>query len=205
MPKKHKRRAYPNRINMEPFQRRWRGWRLKNTTLLVLSVVAFYFLVRVPAVDASIRGLGDLGYVGALIAGVGFVSTYTALPAGYVLFELAKNYNALEIALVAGIGSMIGDYIIFRFVRDRVVDELKPFFSRLHIPYVRTLFRTPYFAWMVPFLGAAIVMSPLPDEVGVAMLGASRLKSSHFMIVTYLLNALGIFFVVLLGKSVQLG
>jgi membrane protein YqaA with SNARE-associated domain len=188
--------------SFEPFQKRWRGWRWKNTTLLVLSLAIFLFLSHVPAVDSLIRSLGNLGFVGAFIAGIFFVSTYTALPAGYVLFELAKDYNALEIALVAGIGSMLGDYIIFRFIKDRVMNELKPFFSRLNHPYIRQLFRTPYFAWMIPFMGAAIIASPFPDEVGIAMLGASKMKNSHFMIVTYMLNVLGIFFIVILGKSI---
>ncbi|HSH18121.1 MAG TPA: hypothetical protein VK978_01935 [Candidatus Saccharimonadales bacterium] len=187
---------------MDAFKKRWRGWRLKNTAILLIGLVVFFFLAQVPAVDQFIKGLGALGYLGAFLAGIFFVSTYTALPASYVLFELAKNLNALEIALVAGLGAMLGDYVIFRFIKDRVVDELKPFISRLNHPKLRVLFATPYFAWMIPFLGAAIIASPLPDEAGIAMLGASKLRNSHFMIVTYLLNALGIFLIVLLAKSV---
>lgn len=187
--------------NVEPFRRQWRGWRWKNTVLLILSLIAFFFLAKIPAIDAFIKGLGNLGFAGAFIAGIFFVSTYTALPAGYVLFELAKDYNAMEIALVAGIGSMLGDYVIFRFVKDHVMEEIKPLFAHFNRPFIRQLFRTPYFAWLVPLLGAAIIMSPLPDEVGIAMLGASKLKNGHFMAVTYLLNVTGIFFVVLLAKS----
>lgn len=182
--------------------RRWHGWRLKNTAILVLSLIAFFWIAQVPAVDSFIRGLGGLGYVGAFIAGVFFVSTYTALPASYVLFELAKNLQPIEIALIAGLGAMLGDYLIFRFIRDRVADELKPFFARLNHPRLRELFATPYFAWMVPIAGAAIIASPLPDEAGIAMLGASKLRNSQFMIVTYLLNAIGIFIIVLIASRV---
>jgi hypothetical protein len=187
---------------VDEFVSKWHKWPLKNTLLFVLGLVLFFIFARIPEVDAAIKQLGTLGYVGAFLAGLFFVSTYTAIPAGYVLFELSKHLNALEIAVIAAVGAMLGDYIIFRFIKDKVMQELKPYLAKLGHPKLRSLFKTPYFAWMLPISGAIIVASPLPDELGVSLMGASKMKNTHFLIFSYLLNAVGIFFIVLFAKSV---
>jgi hypothetical protein len=188
---------------MEFWRKKWRGWRLKNTALLIAGMVAFFFLAQTPGVEGIIRELGYLGYLGAFLAGIFFVSTYTVLPASYVLFEIAKYNSPLEVAIFAGVGAMLGDYAIFRFVRDGVFDELRPYLRKLGNRKVRQLFRTPYFGWILPVTGAVIIASPLPDELGVTMLGLSRVNNIHFLIVTYLLNAMGIFIIVLLAQSLN--
>lgn len=186
---------------MEEIVGRWRGWRFKNSLLLALGLCLFFLLAQTPQVDGFLRELGYLGRLGALLSGLFFVSTYTVVPAGYVLFELARYQNAVEVAAFAGIGAMLGDYIIFRFIRDRVMDEIKPYLAKIGTPKVRRLFRTPYFAWIVPVIGALIIATPLPDELGVSLMGASKMNNVHFMVITYLLNAAGILVVVLLAQA----
>lgn len=177
-------------------KKQWKRWRYKNTLLLVLSLIGFYYLLQLPVTDGAIRQIGNLGYLGAFLAGMFFVSTFTVAPAGLVLYRLAENLHPVEVALLAGLGAMVGDYIIFRFMKDRVFEELAPLFRQLHTPYVRTLFRSPYFAWLLPLIGALVIASPVPDEVGVSMLGLSKIRPWQFFAVTFTLNALGIFLVV---------
>ncbi|MBI2592318.1 hypothetical protein HYW36_02460 [Candidatus Saccharibacteria bacterium] len=188
-------------INLDDLRKRWHGWHLKNTFFLIDGMILFFFLASVPQVDSFIRSLGTLGLFGAFLVGFFFVLTYTAVPAAFVLFELAKYNNPLEIALIAAVGSMLGDYLIFRFIKDRIVQELKPYLAKIGTPKVKHLFKTPYFAWLLPVLGALIIASPAPDEVGVGLMGAAKVKNSHFLIFSYALNAIGIFIVVLLARS----
>ncbi|MBA3757460.1 hypothetical protein H0X09_01180 [Candidatus Saccharibacteria bacterium] len=186
----------------ERLHTRWSNWHLKNTFLFATGLILFFFLLTIPQVDSFIKSIGTLGLIGAFIVGFFFVLTYTAVPAGYVLFELAKHNNPLEVAVIAAIGAMLGDYIIFRFIRDKVIEELRPYLLKLNTPKVKHLFKTPYFAWMLPISGALIIASPLPDEVGVGMLGASKMSNHRFLLLAYLLNAVGILFIVLLARSV---
>lgn len=178
----------------------WRRWPYKNTTLLLISLAAVFYLAQTPAVDSLIKQAGTFGYAGAFITGIFFVSTFTAAPAALVLFNLADHLHAVEVALLAGLGAMVGDYLLFRLIRDNVFGELRQIFGRLHHPHVSALFRTPYFVWLLPVLGAAIIASPLPDEVGVSILGLSKLKKWQFFAVTFLLNAIGIFLIVTAAK-----
>ena len=175
---------------------RWRNWHYKNTTLLVLSLILFFYLVKTPQVDSIIRQAGDLGYLGAFLAGIFFVSTFTIAPAAVVLYHLADKLQAVEIALLAGLGAMIGDYIIFRFMKDRVLTELGPLLSKYGRPYFKVLFKSPYFGWLLPVFGAFIIASPFPDEVGVSILGLSKIKRWQFFTLALVLNAIGIFLIV---------
>lgn len=186
---------YRNSANVK-LDRAWKQWPYKNTSLLMISLAAFFYLVRTPEVENFIKSIGSLGYLGAFITGIFFVSTFTVAPAAVVLFNLADNLHPVEVALLAGLGAMLGDYIIFRFLKDRVFEELMPIFKQLHSPYVRTLFRSPYFSWVMPLIGALIIASPMPDEAGISLLGMSKIRPWQFFIVTFTLNALGIFIVV---------
>ena len=177
-------------------ENRWSGWHYKNTTLLLLSLGIFIYLVKTPTADTIVGKIGDLGYFGAFLAGMLFVSTFTVAPAAVILYHLASSLQPLEIAVIAGLGAMSGDYIIFRFIKDKIFLELRPLFLKFGRPYLKIIYRSPYFAWLLPISGAFIIASPFPDELGVSMLGLSKIKRWQFILVTFALNAVGIFLVV---------
>ena len=180
---------------------RWRYWHYKNTALLGLSLLAFVYLLSQPAIDSFIRSIGELGYLGALIAGVMFTSTFTVAPGGVILYHLAQLLNPYEIALLAGAGAVLGDYVVFRYLRDRVFEELRPLGQKLASWRSFNIFRTPYFAWLTPVIGALVIASPFPDELGITLLGISKIKVWQFLILAFLLNAVGILLVVLLAAA----
>lgn len=176
-------------------------WAYKNTTLLVISLLLFWYFAGSDAVKHAIELAGGLGYVGALLTGLFLVSTFTIAPALAVLYHLADILNPLEIAILAGVGGVAGDYIIFRYLKDRIFTELKPVFHHFGGPYLSGVFKTPYFAWLTPIVGAALIASPLPDEVGIGLLGVSKLRNWQFILLSFFLNATGIFIVVTLARS----
>ncbi|PJE65414.1 hypothetical protein COU91_01770 [Candidatus Saccharibacteria bacterium CG10_big_fil_rev_8_21_14_0_10_47_8] len=177
-------------------EQRWRHWRYKNTTLVILSLVAFFYLAKTPAVDNLIRQVGTLGYIGAFLAGIFFVSTFTVAPAAVVLYHLADQMHPLEVAVLAGLGAMIGDYMIFRLMQDKVFIELRPLFHKFGHPYFKTTFKSPYFAWLLSVFGAFIITSPFPDEVGVSMMSLGKIKKWQFFSLALVLNTIGIFLTV---------
>lgn len=182
--------------------KKYRRWQYKNTAFLVFGLVIFIYFAESHIVQNFISTIGNWGYLGALIVGMLFVSTFTVVPAMFVLYILADKLNPYEVAAFAGLGSLIGDYLIFRFLRNKVFEELKPIFLKLGGSYITRMFRTPYFAWLVPLIGAAIIAyPPLPDEVGIGLLGVSKLKNWQFMLLSFTLNAIGIFLIIILAKS----
>ena len=181
---------------------RYREWKYKNTTFLVVSLLIFFFFADSMIIRQFINNVGSLGYLGAFITGIFFVSTFTVAPAAVVLFHLAGHLNPFEVAILAGLGAVVGDYIIFRFLKDRVFEELRPLFNRWGGTQISELLHTPYFAWLLPVIGATIIASPLPDELGVGILGIAKMKHWQFLILSFFLNTAGVFVIVTLARSV---
>lgn len=170
---------------------------------MLIAILLFVFFATGTSLGQQvILSISKLGYVGSFIAGIFFVSTFTVAPAGVVLFKLAQIYNPILVALSAGVGAVIGDYVIFRFLKDSVFEEIKPVFMKLGGSYITRLLGTPYFGWLAPVLGAIIIASPFPDEIGVGLMGISKLKNWQFLTISFLLNSLGILLVITLAKSV---
>lgn len=171
---------------------RYKNWRYKNTALLIFSVVLLVVLMDSQLARTVLHTIGKLGYVGAFFSGILFVSTFTVAPSAVILFFLAEELNPWGVAFVAGIGAVIGDYIIFRFLKDRVFEEVKPLFMHFGGSYFSRLFATPYFGWLAPVVGAILIASPLPDEAGVGLLGSTKIKRWQFLLLTFTLNFFGI-------------
>lgn len=127
-----------------------------------------------------------LGYLGIILAGALFIFLFTATAGALLLTALAISFTPVEVALLGGLGAALGDSLIFKLVRRQSHSKQK------HGRGFR-LFRYKYVHWLLPGLGAVIIASPLPDELGVSLMGVSNLKTRTFFLLAFLLNALGIF------------
>ena len=181
---------------MYPFIEKYKHWKLKNTFLLIASMGVLFYFADNPFIKNVIHEIGGLGLFRAFLAGIFFVSTFTVAPASVILFYLVKELDPLGVIISAGIGAMFGDYIIFRFFKDKVFEELKPIFTKLGGSHISRLFSTPYFAWLAPVFGAIIIASPFPDEIGIGLLGIAKLKNWQFLTLSFILNSLGIFLII---------
>jgi hypothetical protein len=105
-------------------------WKYKNLTFLLLSLVLAFFVLRNEALHAFLLHLGNLGYVGAFFAGMLFVSTFTVATGAIILLVLAETLSPIEIGVIAGLGAVAGDFVIFRFVKDDLVGEIKLIYNQ---------------------------------------------------------------------------
>lgn len=187
---------------MNIFLEKYKSWRYKNTFFLIISLFVVYYFFNTEIGYSFVHSVKSFGYTGAFFAGIFFVSTFTVVPAGIVLFNLAQNFNPLMVATLAGMGAVLGDYIIFRYLKDYVFEEIKPVFMRLGGSHISRILSTPYFGWLAPVLGALIIASPFPDEIGVSLMGISKLKNWQFLTISFILNALGILLIITVAESV---
>lgn len=175
----------------------WKSWKYKNLTLALLGVVTAFWLARFEIFQEFLTHLGSAGYAGAFVAGILFVSTFTVATGAVILFTLAEYLHPLEIALLAGLGSVIGDLVIFHLVRDDLASEIKSLYNRFGGRHITRLLHTKYFNWTLPVVGAILIASPLPDEIGVSLMGIAKMKTYQFILISFALNMLGIFLLVL--------
>ncbi len=179
------------------------SWRLKNTTYLILSIVALFLFADTPYLRNFVAGIGNLGYLGAFFTGIFFVFTFTVAPSWLVLYYLAQTLNPWGVALLAGAGAVGGDYLIFRFLKDRVFGEWQPILKNLESTKLGKILHTPLFAFLTPLIGVLIIASPFPDELGIGMLGLSKIKPWQFLLLSFALNTLGILIIVLLARGLN--
>ena len=172
----------------------WQKWRYKNITFFVLSIIFAIFVARYEPFHETLLHLGNLGYIGAFVAGALFVSTFTLATGAIILLILAESLSPIEIGLIAGLGAVFGDFIIFRFVKDGLAQEIETIYDNIDSGHhIQKVFHSKYFSWSMPVIGAAIIASPFPDEIGVSLMGISKMKTYKFLLVSYALNAIGIF------------
>lgn len=178
----------------------YKGWKYKNTTFLIISTILIAIFADSNAMHSLLVYLGQYQLISAFVAGVFFVSTFTFVPAGIVLFHLVQILNPFLVAILAGAGAMCGDLVMFRFFRGGLFNELQPIISRMGKDHLNWLWNRHYFVWLAPVVGAIFVMLPLlPDEPGIMLMGASKLKVWEFMILSFVLNSVGILFVIYLA------
>lgn len=136
----------------------------------------------------------------AFIAGFFFTSLLTLTPAGVAFAEMAHIAPIFPLAAWGAAGAVCGDLILFFFVRDAISDDMMALLRGPWLRKLKALFKTPFLSWAVPVAGALVIASPLPDEVGLAMLGLSKTDLRFLIPVSYAMNFLGI---LLIAWSVQ--
>lgn len=178
----------------------WREWEYKNLTILALSIAVAVVLSKVESFHNFLLNLGDLGYLGAFIAGILFVSIFTVASSTLILLILAEKLSPFAIGIIAGLGSVIGDYLIFKIIKNSLIEEIEPIYASMGGNYInrtiKAILETKYFNWLIPVIGALIIASPLPDEIGIILVGYNKMKTSKFLLVSFILNSIGIFLIV---------
>jgi uncharacterized membrane protein YdjX (TVP38/TMEM64 family) len=172
----------------------------KNILLFLIGISLAFAVTRIPVVTSTLLHLGKLKYLGAFIGGILFVSTFT-IPIGIViLITLARTLSPILLILVAGIGAVLGDLLIFKFVKQSISEEAKPIYEEVEKlvgkNHLKKIIHTKYFAWTLPVIGTLILVSPLPDELGVSLMGISKLSTMKFLTIAWFSHTIGIFIVV---------
>ena len=172
-------------------------------SLLIIS----YLLAIIFFGDWLIEGVNsfvvDLGYVGIFLAGAFYTYSFTAGAATAILILLGGELNLIISGFLAGVGALTSDLLIFKFVRHSFDDEIEKlgashFWDKWRKDYKLSLVFKKY---ILPIIGAIIVASPLPDELGVTILASNKTISRKvFSIMSYILNTAGIFIVLLISK-----
>lgn len=178
----------------------WRRYEYKHTSLAISAIILFVLLLDTALIQSVLAYIQHLELLGIFIAGVLFVSFFTAAPAVVLLLQFLDFYDPFTIALIAGGGAAIGDLIIFTIMEDKIGYELKPLAKKLRLmKFINSLHKKKARLRTV-LVGAFIIASPLPDEAGIALLGLSHISAASLLFVTYILNAAGILAVLLMTR-----
>jgi len=166
---------------------------LIDVAIIVLSVLVAILLVQTEVLTNLLASAGNIEIWGAFIAGMFFTSIFTTAPAIATLGEISIIHGIFYTALFGAMGSVLGDLLIFRFVRDHFSEHVSEIMThqsvwrRFHL-----LFKRRFFRWFTILVGGFILASPLPDELGIAVLGFSKMNMKYFALLSFVFNFLGI-------------
>lgn len=171
--------------------------RHSNLLLLVGGLLFAFVLSRLPFFEIIIAEIEKFGYFGALFSGFLFTSTFTVATGGLLLANFAQLLDPFWLIMCAVSGALLGDVIIFLFVKNKVSDDISPVYEHfLAKNHLKKLIHTKYFSWTLPVIGALIIASPFPDELGVSLMGLSAMSIQKFLLVSFLSHSLGMFLLV---------
>ena len=177
---------------------------VRDIAIVILSVFVAALLMRSGIIHNLVFASLRLKLFGSFVAGLFFTTVFTTPLSVAAFTEIAQTNSVLWVAILGAAGAMIGDLIMFRFIREGIVDDIR-LLARLNTHRERWthIFHKKIFRYLTPFIGALIIASPLPDEIGIAMLGLSGMRTSWFAPTSFIFYFIGILLIGIVGKSMS--
>lgn len=172
-----------------------------------VAIISFSILLAIVLVKANILSnilltTQKLHTIGSFVAGMFFTSIFTTAPAIATLGHIAKDNSIILNALFGAVGAVIGDIVIFQFIRDKLSEHLLEVIGHNSIwKRTHTLYKLKYFRWLTFLAGGLLIASPLPDELGIGLLGFSRMKLSQFIPLSLFFNFIGITLIGIVSRT----
>ena len=174
--------------------------------LLIISIIFAYYLFRNPMIEQYFSHLGDLSYIGIFAAGLLFSFGFTT-PIAIGLFLTLNPPNIILASVLGGFGALLSDIFIFKIIKISFLDEFYRLEKTPVIKNINRMLKNSINAKIKNYLlyvfAGFIIASPLPDELGITMLaGLSHIKIQIFIVISFIMNTLGILTMLLLGSLI---
>lgn len=173
----------------------------RDLALIGFSIVLTIALVRFGVLESILSTTKGLSIVSSFIAGLFWTSVFTISPASIVIAHLSHDVGAVTLAAWGALGAMLGDLVIFAFIKDIFSEDVrgaikasrfKKILSRTHFSFLR---------WFGPLVGALVIISPLPDEIGLSLMGVSKMKTRYLIPLAFVLNFIGIYLIAIFSRG----
>ena len=177
----------------------------RDLAIIVLSVIIAIYIQISPTISHNmIDYFSGLYFVpAAFLVGFFFSLTFTAAISTSVFITLSQTTtNPLLIAFLGGFGSVVANSIIYKFFKEELIDDIKFLEPKYAKRIANKIFHSKLFIGLIPYISALLLVSPLPDEIGILILAGSNYRYTHFFLLSFLLHTTGILIIVLLGKLV---
>ena len=177
--------------------RHFRHRRHHNLLFLFGGLAFALILSRLPFFNTIVTEIEKFAYLGVVFSGFLFTSIFTVATGGLLLANFAKILDPFWLILCAVSGALLGDMIIFLFVKNKVSEDVTPVYEHfLAKNHLKKIVHTKYFSWTLPVIGALIIASPFPDELGISLMGLSAMSLWEFLLISFLSHSFGIFVLV---------
>lgn len=180
----------------------------KHTIGLALSILFAYFLLKSSVLSPVIPYLAGFGYISVFVLGILFPLGFTTAPVSAVLYSMSRHFNPFFMALVASLGAMIGNLLIYFFVKTRLTDEIRHIctndlkfdFYKFELRLTRKRLKSKYFRVLVPVFSGLLISLPIPTEMFVSILwNINRVKIKYVLLLSFIFSFIGLLALALFG------
>ncbi len=173
---------------------------LYNLVFFFVTLFVVFIFLSDHKISSLIETVGlQGGLLSLFIAGMAYSSFVTSPAATAAIFFLGKVYNPFLVAAVGAAGTVVTDYLLFRFFKTKARASLLHLAEgfKTHFKKTRKTLRI-----LGTVVAALIIASPLPDELGIAILGIENYQTKKFLLFSYVMNFIGILVISWLGSVV---
>lgn len=180
-----------------------RGYIIQDLIIIGLSIFVAIVLVKTQILVSFLSSTQEYELISSFIAGIFFTSIFTTAPSIVAIGEISQMHPVIYVAFFGAIGALLGDLIIFRFIRDNLSEHLMEIMKH-QIEGTKLTFKhhLKFFRWVTFFAGAIIIASPLPDELGIGLLGMSKMSMKLFIPIAFIGNFIGIVLIGLVAVAI---
>lgn len=167
--------------------------------LLIALIGLSYYLFSLPQIKDFVSSLEQFSYFSDFIAGILFSFGFTtSFSIGF--FITSYPVNILLATIIAGVGSVIGDMIIFKTIKFSFMDEFKELERKKAIKKIEKIVKNNKHVlirhYLLYIFAGIILITPLPDEIGISMLaGLTTIKLGKLAVISFILHSIPFFLI----------
>ncbi len=169
--------------------------------IIFLSYVGAIFLFFILGPQFFHSLVDPLGIGGIFIAGMMYSYSFTLSLGALLLPAFLNDFSPLVIAIFGGLGGTFADITMFQLVKSDLKQEMKALAKTNFMKAVRKL-PLMKFDWFRDVLGAILITSPLPDEIGIAVMASTHLSENAFRLIALIANIAGIYLLVTAAAAI---
>jgi hypothetical protein len=174
---------------------------IRDVAIIILSIILAIVLLDSSSLELLLTISRVSEILGSFLAGMLFTSAFTVIPSIVILGKIAQVNSIWLVSLGGALGALAGDLLIFRFIKDTLYEDITALMKKNTRQKLEHILHARNLRWILGTLGALIIASPLPDELGLAMMGFSKMKTLYLVLISFVLNFLGILAIGLIAKS----
>ncbi len=178
---------------MKPWQR--------DLAIIILSTLVAVLIVKTHLLSGIFAATSKNAYIGSFVSGIFFTSFFTIPLSTASFIEILRVHGLFSTAIIGAFGALLGDIILFNFAKNNIAKDLDLICKHTFGKKCVFVFKKGVLHYITPILGALIIASPLPDELGLAMMGISKIKLKTLIPISLCMNFLGI---LIIGYLVQM-
>ena len=173
---------------------------LKDSSFIILSIALAIVIGRLDLIEKLLSLSENVRVIGAFVGGLFFTSVFTTAPAIIFLGEIGQVEPILVVALIGAAGAVCGDILLFHLFKNHVAKDVDTLIGLSKNNLLKNILHNRAFRWVGILVGALIISSPLPDELGIALMGLTKMEVKSFIPVSFTFNFFGIYLIGLASR-----